>query len=353
MKRTNTNRHDALVLVILIPLLAGLSRADSIQTYLALGDSIAFGVTNVTPVSFGDQGYVSLYADFLGTGTNGIRPHVVNLAIPGETSSGFFTALSPSVLPPHGLLASFNLNYHSDGSLSQDSLLLSTLGSEAAAGRAITNVSFAIGVNDLAAFEALHPDFLSLPAAQQQQLISGFFAELANRYVTVLSQLRSALPDARILLLNYYNPHGGFPPDDPVNIAYTIFNQGQTGLIDNLAGPFHASVVDINTPFRGRENELTFISSGGVHPNDQGYAVIEQQMALAAVPEPASIILLATGICALAVLLRRGRKRRVRSGNSAPLNSRSTRNERRNLHIDTAPTEPARRSTLFRGVPCV
>jgi lysophospholipase L1-like esterase len=248
---------------------------------------------------------VSLYADFLATQANGIRPRVVNLAIPGEASTGLFTAVSPPGLPPHDLLASVNLNYHGDGSLSQDVLLLNTLAAEGAAGRAITNVSFAIGSNDVTSFIALHPDFFSLPPDQQQQLISEFFGVLTNNYVIVLSQLRSALPEARILLLNYYNPFGGFPPDDPFNIANTIFDQGQTSLITSLAGPFHASVVDINTPFRGRENELTLISSGGVHPNDQGYAVIAQQMAMATVPEPASATLLAVGIGALGFLFGR------------------------------------------------
>jgi len=209
---------------------------------------------------------VSLFADFLATQANGIRPHVVNLAIPSETSTGFFTAVSPLGLPPHDLLASVNLTYHGDGSLSQDALLLTTLDAEAAAGRTITNVSFAIGSNDVTSFIALHPDFFNLPSAQQQQLISEFFGVLTNNYVTVLSQLRSALPEARIFLLNYYNPFAGLPPDDPFNIANTIFDQSQTSLITSLAGPFHASVVDINTPFRGRENELTFISSGGCTP---------------------------------------------------------------------------------------
>jgi lysophospholipase L1-like esterase len=192
--------------------------------------------------------------------------------------------------------------------LSQDALLLNTLADEAAGGRTITDVSFAIGSNDVTAFIALHPDFLTLPSDQQQQLVSAFFDVLGNNYVSVLSQLRAALPDARILLLNYYNAYGGFPPDDPFNIANMIFDQGQTSLINDLAGPFHASVVDINTPFRGHETELTFIASGGVHPNAQGYAVIEQQMALVAAPEPSSFALFGAILGVLAIVLQQRRR---------------------------------------------
>ena len=293
---------------ILTLFLANLTYADPIETYLALGDSIAFGVTSFTPVSFGDQGYVSLYADFLATQGNGVRPHVINLAIPGETSKSFFTAVSVSPLPPHDLLASFNLNYHGDTSLSQDALLLATLAAEAGAGHVITNVSFAIGDNDLLVFEQLHPDFLLLSPDQQQQLISAFALDLTNSYITVLSQVRTALPDARLLLLNYYNPLGSSPPDNPFNIANTIFDQVHSGILANLAGPFHASVVDINTAFRGRESEL--ITPGGSHPTDQGYAVIAQQMEAATVPEPFSVVLLATSLVALAVLMKMPSQRR-------------------------------------------
>jgi lysophospholipase L1-like esterase len=327
MKRCETALAARMTPVVLALFLATLSRADPIQTYLALGDSIAFGVTDFTPVSFGDQGCVSLYADFLATQENGIRQNVVNLAVPGETSTGFFTAVSPLGLPPHDLLTSVNLNYHGDSSLSQDALLLNTLAAETAAGRTITDVSFAIGSNDVTAFLALHPDFLSLPSDQQQELISAFFDVLAGNYVSVLSQVRAALPDARLLLLNYYNPFGGFPPDDPFNIANTIFDQGQTSLITELAGPFDATLVDINTPFRGHESELTFIASGGVHPTPQGYAVIAKQMALATTPEPSSIALLGGCLGALAIMMRR--KRRVVSGvypwqKTAPLPDHST-----------------------------
>ena len=77
------------------------SAAAPVQTYLALGDSIAFGETDVIPLSFGDQGYVKPFADFLATQNGGARPNVINLAFPGETSSSFFTAIPPVGFAPH------------------------------------------------------------------------------------------------------------------------------------------------------------------------------------------------------------------------------------------------------------
>ena len=99
----------ALMLLIACPSIAG-----PVQTYLALGDSIAFGETDVIPVSFGDQGYVKPFADFLATQNGGTRPDVINLAFPGETSSSFFTAVPPPGFAPHTALDGFNLNYQAN-----------------------------------------------------------------------------------------------------------------------------------------------------------------------------------------------------------------------------------------------
>src|SRR5262249_24799542 len=126
----------SLAILFAVPAIAG-----PLETYLALGDSIAFGQTDTIPVSFGDQGYVALYADFLATQNAGARPNVVNLAVPGETSTSFFTGVSPPGLPAHELLDSFNLNYQADSAQSQNTLMLSKIASEAAAGHVISHVS--------------------------------------------------------------------------------------------------------------------------------------------------------------------------------------------------------------------
>jgi lysophospholipase L1-like esterase len=284
--------------VVLLPI-SGL--AGPLQSYLALGDSIAFGETNVLPVSFGDQGYVKLYADFLAGQDAGLRPNVINLAIPGETSTSFFTGVSPAGFAPHNVLDGFNLNYAANPAQSQNSLMLSTFAAEAAAGHVISHVSFALGVNDLLPFELLHPDFFTLSASQQTALVNEFFAILTANYVAALSEIRAALPNAELLLLNYYNPDTIFGPTDTFNIINGLFDNGQTALIDSLAGPFDAKVVDIHSAFVGHETELTFILSGGVHPNDAGYAVIADQMIAATVPEPGSFALVAFAVVSIFV----------------------------------------------------
>jgi hypothetical protein len=147
----------------------------------------------------------------------------------------------------------------------------------------------------------LHPDFFTLSASQQMALVNEFFATLTANYVAALSEIRTALPNAELLLLNYYNPDTIFGPTDIFNIINGLFDNGQTALIDSLAGPFDAKVVDIHSAFVGHETELTFILSGGVHPNDAGYAVIADQMIAATAPEPGSFALVAFAVVSIFV----------------------------------------------------
>jgi hypothetical protein len=71
----------------------GVSGAAKAEVYLSLGDSVGFGIKDsMTDASYGTgQGYVKDYADFLAQRNGGVGPAVINLAVPGETSSSFFT----------------------------------------------------------------------------------------------------------------------------------------------------------------------------------------------------------------------------------------------------------------------
>src|SRR4051794_27511074 len=68
------------------------AQAAGLHTYVSLGDSLAYGYTDGQGLgpSLADQGYVKPYADALGV-RDGVRPNVINLAIPGETSDSFFS----------------------------------------------------------------------------------------------------------------------------------------------------------------------------------------------------------------------------------------------------------------------
>jgi lysophospholipase L1-like esterase len=242
------------------------------RTYIALGDSLAFGVTNIVPVSYGDQGYVKPYADWLATRHDGVRPRVINLAISGETSDSFLTG----VLPPWwGRDILKNLNYTSPTQIQFDKFL-EAVAAEKAAGREVEVVSFANGANDLQAL-LVSPAF-NAPGADQKALIDQTLESIFNNYITFLTRLRDELPRARLLLLNYYNPFEVLAPGDPINQIFTYAAGVHSAFVKRLARHYNGRFVDIYTPFVGHAAEYTYVLEGNEHPNDLGYSVIAKQM---------------------------------------------------------------------------
>lgn len=296
---------------------ASLSSTALADTYFALGDSITFGETDLRYVqSNGDRGYVNDFADILAMRSDGARPDVVNLAIDGETSSSFFSGFgrTPPVVGRGDLpLALQNTNYSGAVPLSQSATFLQRAGEVTASGDTISTVSITLGFNELAALTSLPPEvgLASIGSTLDQYRIT---------YGAVLAQVRAAAPTADLYVLNYFNP---FPGDDnaTLNPATAIFAAGGAQLnsiIKDLAAQYGGIYVDTFTPFVGREGELTFIDEvgagdttpppysptdqglapiGNVHPNEQGYAVIAQQLATApaAVPEPSTWMMMLVG----------------------------------------------------------
>ena len=110
-------------------------------TYLAVGDSYAAGFTTIAEAkpSFGYPGYVLPYARWLAA--KNPRLNVVNLAIPGETSTTFFTTGSTGAL--------FNRHYslvlapagYQTNAVSQADLIVSRIREEHQAGRSIARIT--------------------------------------------------------------------------------------------------------------------------------------------------------------------------------------------------------------------
>jgi lysophospholipase L1-like esterase len=276
--------------------------AGTIRDYIAVGDSLAFGETNWTSnPSFGDRGYVKPYADSLASQNGGVRPKVINLAVDGETSGSYFNS------GPHGDGTTaglpgpqLNLNYPNPIP-TQNSLLLSTISNEKAAGHVIDTVSVQLGANDL--LVAVNtPGFFALTPAQQQAKIGQALTTIQGNDTALLTELKTALPHAHLLLMGYPNPFNADPSTPIAKLADPAI-KALNSLIAGEAAAFGGRYVDTYTPFKGHELAYTYIASGNVHPNALGYAVIAGQMET--VPEPSSVLVFGAGLVGCFTLVRR------------------------------------------------
>jgi lysophospholipase L1-like esterase len=284
------------------------ARAGAVTTYIALGDSLAFGETDFTHnPSFGDRGYVSLYANALAAKNGGVRPNVINLGVDGETSSTFFTGGPPSNgTIPGSPAPQLNLNYPSPAP-TQNALLVSSIATEQAAGHSIGTVSVQLGANDL--YVVLdQPGFLGQSPAQQQAELLAAIGQIQSNLTTLLGELKVTLPHANVLVMGYYNPYNA----DPSSVVDKLADPAIKALNLVLAGEaaaFGDRYVDAYTPFLGHELEYTYIGTGNAHPNDKGYGVIAGQMS--PVPEPSSLLLLGGGAAGCLALHRCRRRAAV------------------------------------------
>ena len=315
--------------------LSCVTTADAAPVYVALGDSITFGETDLNYVqSFGDRGYVSLFANTLAARNGNIRPTVVNLAIDGETASSFMTnaGRTPPVMGRGDApLQLENLNYGNSTAISQGTLFANTVTTERARGNTVGTVTITLGFNELAALAPMQ----NTPAAEAAAIaqIPDTLAAYRANYAAVLNEIRSLTPDADLYLLNYYNPF----PADPNSPAAPVFNAGGmalNGIIQDLAAQFGAAYVNNATPFVGHEAQYTYQAAqpagssvsgafggvlpiGDVHPNALGYSVIAADVATAtvpaSVPEPGSWSVLAAGLAGLGLTMQRRQSRAGRA----------------------------------------
>jgi lysophospholipase L1-like esterase len=231
--------------------------ADGEGAYLAVGDSVTFGVGVPDPRR---QGFVAR----LSTRLRAADPPITDtrlFAVPGETASGF-------------------LERRLDGVLAAIDEL----------GERIDLVTIGLGANELLRIRR-HPACASdREAPACNEVVSEAIDEAASSLDEVVGRIQERLAEAgssaRVVLLAYYNPDV-----EPIAASTVVGADGVVscdptdpapGLNDRIACVAEergVGLVDLYAAFLGREDELTRIRAGDVHPNAAGHAVIAEAIA--------------------------------------------------------------------------
>ena len=240
---------------ILALALAQDAHAQAAPAYLALGDSLAFGVGADNPAA---EGYVGLTdfdlkADprFADTGLD-----LINLSAPGATSA--------DLVQP-------------DGQLSKGIAEIQARASDDTAGNEVQIISLDIGGNDLLALaDSESPCVQNAGSQACQDKLTSTLRGLQDNLVSALRQLREAAPHAEIYVLNLYNPYSGTTGDRALVASVGV--QEVNGVIDAVASDpdFGAKLVSVFELFQGRAAE--WIASDGIHPNNNGYRVMAEAL---------------------------------------------------------------------------
>jgi lysophospholipase L1-like esterase len=220
--------------------------------YLAIGDSITFGIGVARPQ---EEGYVARVAEALAADAAPVRVGETRVfAVPGETATGFLERRLDDVIRAIG-------EY----------------------GGRVELVTIGLGANELLrarrdpSCEA-DPDGLACRAVIDAATAAAIDA--VDRIVgAVQAELALAGSEARVLLLAYYNPDPDTRADAAIVgpdgiVGCTTEEPGLDDRIACVADERGTALVDLHAAFRGRELELTRFGSGDVHPNASGYAVI-------------------------------------------------------------------------------
>lgn len=205
--------------------------------YLALGDSVAYGVGAPFPEQLGYAGV--FYEDYLKRLQPGLL-YYKNLAVPGETSSTFISR---------------------SRTRSQLERAIDELDAADKAGRKVGPITLTIGGNDM--LEARGKTL-----AEKNATLERYDANLQ----IILERLTSRTGGkADLILTTYYNPYAYNTGGEDEETAWVRrFNE----LIKKRASEYKLKVADFFGPIFGREKTYSWIGLGDIHPNTAGHALL-------------------------------------------------------------------------------
>lgn len=241
-------------------------------SYLALGDSLAFGYQqakfnslfpNEDPAAF-DTGYADDFGGFL------LKTHrddtIVNDGCPGETTDSFISG-------PCAYQLAFPLHHPYVGGVGSSQLSDALAYLNAHAG-AVSPITLDIGANDaLGVIEGICKMEAACIAAHAPAL----FAHIGTNLTTILADLRGAAPSAKIVVLGLYNPFGGaIAGGDELTAA---LNTVMRGVAEGARARFADPLPVFNPPGALEQPTICLLTNmctplTDIHPTDAGYAAL-------------------------------------------------------------------------------
>lgn len=242
------------------------------RSYLALGDSLAFGYQQAkfnelfpseNPAAF-DTGYVDDFGHFL------LKTHrdasIVNDGCPGETTDSFIEG-------PCKYQLAFPLHHPYAGGPASSQLSDALAYLHANPG-AVSPITLDIGANDaLSVIEGT----CKLEAACIAAHAPALFAHVAANLGAILADLRGAAPQAKIVVLGLYNPFGStIAGGDELTAA---LNAAMRQVASSEAARFADPLPVFNPPGALEQPTICLLTNmctplTDIHPTDLGYAVL-------------------------------------------------------------------------------
>lgn len=295
----------------------------AVDTYLALGDSYAYGFTTVADAFnpavenyYGLQGYVKPVGAALGA------TQTINLAIPGETTGSFLHGGNDN--------EEGNFNYPAPDTDSQATELGNVIAAQTAAGHTISDITIQLGGNDLLDAVFSDPTFAAQSFTTQEAFVQSQLQTLGTNYASILGGLAAApaLAKTQVYVIGYFDPFADLGANDPFGLdplghqlsGDIVQALNSTLKTDAEANGFH--FVDPYAAFLhypGNHADLSYIGDPPVdgvpnyHPKAVGYNLLAQQIeAAGAVPEASTTtslgLLLVVGMGGVVLAARRKKK---------------------------------------------
>jgi lysophospholipase L1-like esterase len=241
-------------------------------SYLALGDSLAFGYSQAkfnrlfpeeNPAAY-DTGYVDDFGKVLRLFSP--RLQVVNDGCPGETTDSFIKG--PCI---YQVVFRLHHPYVGGPSSSQLSDALAYLGTHPGT---VSPITLDIGANDVL---GLIEGTCKLQPACIAKGAPAVFAHIGANLAQILGALRAAAPHAQIIVLGLYNPFGAtIAGGDELTAA---LNEVEAGVAASVGARFANPLPVFNPPGALEAPTICLLTNMctplvDIHPTDLGYAVL-------------------------------------------------------------------------------